>query len=173
MEYKVSLDNTSKAVTTFVVIICATLAYLILSTSFRQPGIWSPILGSFFGIVFPCAVLFGPYYFKPLKYIVSENKIIVKRLFKDVIIEVGQIKKISLVQRETMKNTLRAMGNGGVFGYYGKFRNPVFGDMRWYATRTDNFVVIETEDSEKIVLTPDDTELVKRVKGMLKTDNGS
>lgn len=32
--------------------------------------------------------------------------------------------------------------------------------MTWYATRTNNYVMIVTEDNKKIVLTPDDMQMI-------------
>ena len=36
--------------------------------------------------------------------------------------------------------------------------------MTWYATRRNNYLIIETDDNEKIVLTPDDTKMIDEIK---------
>ncbi|MFM7328528.1 MAG: PH domain-containing protein, partial [Bacteroidota bacterium] len=52
--------------------------------------------------------------------------------------------------------SIRLFGSGGLFGYFGKFRNSTFGTMNWYATRLGKFVVIILRSGEKFVVTPDD-----------------
>ena len=58
-----------------------------------------------------------------------------------------------------MPRSIRVFGVGGLFGYFGLFRNSRYGTMIWYATRRDQFVVIERSNGKTIVLTPDDPNL--------------
>ena len=66
-----------------------------------------------------------------------------------------------------MGNTHRIGASGGLFGFFGEFKNPVYGEMTWYATRSNHFVMLETMNDQKIVLTPDDPEFVKDIKARL------
>lgn len=63
-----------------------------------------------------------------------------------------------------MKWTIRTFGNGGLFGYFGKFYNAAFGKMTWYATRRNNYLVLSTSENGKIVLTPDNLEMAKEIE---------
>ena len=61
-----------------------------------------------------------------------------------------------IVDKETMKWTVRTFGVGGLFGYFGKFANRALGSMTLYATRRNNYVLIITTDERKIIITPDE-----------------
>ncbi len=99
-----------------------------------------------------------PYLFRPLKYTVTSDELIVKRLIKPYVIKLSEIKKIREISEEELKGTKRIFGSGGVFGYFGKFRNKNFGTMTFLTTRTDNRVYILTAEGKNIVLSPDDSE---------------
>ncbi len=60
------------------------------------------------------------------------------------------------VDNEKMKWTIRKIGVGGLFGYYGKFVKRSFGSMTFYATRRNNYVLVTMTDDRKIIITPDD-----------------
>ena len=60
----------------------------------------------------------------------------------------------------------RVGGNGGLFGFYGDFKNT-FGMMTWYATRLKNYIMIETTDNERVVITPDNTDMVKEIRRLI------
>ena len=66
------------------------------------------------------------------------------------------MKTVSIVGKKDMPRSIRVFGVGGLFGYFGLFRNSRYGTMIWYATRRDQFVVIERSNGRTIVLTPDD-----------------
>ncbi len=95
---------------------------------------------------------------------VDKEKIIVRRPAKDLILNIREIKNAFLVTKESMRWTIRTFGNGGLFGYTGKFYNNTYGNMTWYATRRNNYTILVTVDEEKIVLTPDDIEMVEKIR---------
>jgi hypothetical protein len=51
---------------------------------------------------------------------------------------------------------IRTGGIGGLFGYYGWFRSSNLGSIFYYATQSKNRILIELNDGEKIMITPDD-----------------
>lgn len=104
------------------------------------------------------------YLYRPLGYVVDGNKLIIRRPIKDIMIDFNTIKDAFLPTKESMKWTIRTFGNGGIFGYFGRFRNGTYGGMTWYATRTSNYLIIVTEDNSKIVLTPDDPGMIREFK---------
>ncbi len=55
-----------------------------------------------------------------------------------------------------MTGTYRILGNGGLFGYTGYYRNSTFGNMRWFATQRKNYILIEKNNGQKIIITPDE-----------------
>ena len=96
------------------------------------------------------------YGFSPKGYALEDGKLVVLRPFQNKFHATTDILNVSLVDRKDLKNSLRVFGVGGLFGYFGLFRNTRYGTMIWYATRRDQFVVIERSNGKAIVLTPDD-----------------
>jgi hypothetical protein len=63
---------------------------------------------------------------------------------------------------------MRTFGNGGLFGYTGKYYNSRFGKMTWYCTQRKNYVLLILSDKKKIVITPDNpAELLVPVKRLM------
>jgi len=81
-----------------------------------------------------------------------------------MVIPLENVKDVFVATRESMKWTIRTFGNGGLFGYFGKFRNGNYGNMTWYATRSNNYVMIITASDKKIVLTPDEVSMVDEIR---------
>lgn len=151
MIYKTSLDNVSKGISIGIGILYASILYGHF-TSIPQIGWFPPVL---------LAVVLGGSYllaflYKPLHYEMRDDVLMVHRLLKDVIILRTSIVSIEVLDKEKLNATIRLFGVGGLFGYYGKFRNKQLGTMTWYATRRDHAVLVKTNEGKKIVLTPDD-----------------
>lgn len=94
------------------------------------------------------------YSFKPNYYLLSPERLIIVRLFKDVNLERNKIKSVELLDKDKLSWSIRTFGVGGLFGYFGKFANAKLGSMTWYATRKDRAVLVQTTSGEKIILTP-------------------
>ena len=164
MEYKATLDLKSKIITGFCGVLFAGISiYNIKLIDFKSDELAQPVILLLTTILVLSIFIFC-YLYRPLKYVVDTNRVIVKRPIKDLIIEFSNIKHAFLPTRESMKWTIKTFGNGGLFGYFGSFRNQTYGGMTWYATRTGNYLIIVTKDNNKIVLTPDDTEMIKEIR---------
>jgi hypothetical protein len=68
------------------------------------------------------------------------------------------LSSLELLDEQDIRSSVRTLGVGGLFGYFGKFANIKLGSMTWYATRTDRTVLVRTVDNRKIILTPDEPE---------------
>jgi hypothetical protein len=86
------------------------------------------------------------------KYGITINR----KSVKPVVIYYTDIKTIRQLDQSEMKNSIRTFGNGGVFGYTGKFLNRKLGSMTLYCTQRKNYVLIEKMDGTKIIISPDD-----------------
>jgi hypothetical protein len=109
------------------------------------------------------ATYFICYLLRPIKYVLDKDRIIIKRLILDITIDIKTIKSALLADKKSMRWTIRTFGNGGLFGYFGKFYNQTFGSMTWYATRRSNYIVLGTTTKGKIVITPDDPNMVNEI----------
>jgi hypothetical protein len=97
---------------------------------------------------------------------VDSTNLIIRRPIKEVRIPLDEIRDAFLVRKESMTWTERIGGNGGLFGFTGNFKNT-FGPMTWYATRLKNYIMIETRDNDRIVITPDNTDMIKEIRRLI------
>ena len=103
------------------------------------------------------AVLAGAYLFVPLGYHINAKDLVVSRLGPDLVIPLRSIEKVTEFETSIPKS-LRVMGSGGLFGYFGRFHNGDLGSYRAYGRRARPTVLLDTTDG-RIVLTPDSPDL--------------
>ncbi len=168
MEYKASLDRTSKIITGLITVLFAGIATWNFWLMFNGPESITDFSANILSVVVILGIYSFCYLFRSVQYVVEKNRLTIKRPLKDYYLELNEIKDIYITDKETMKWTIRTFGVGGLFGYYGKFRNKKFGNMTWFATKRNNYVVLETTNNRKIVLTPDDTNMVKEIEQMIE-----
>ena len=109
------------------------------------------------------------YGLSPKSYEINEKSLIIKRPFKDVVINRRQIASAAPIECSKLRWAIRTFGVGGLFGYFGKFWNKEFGDMTWYASQRSHTVLIITNDQQKIILTPDEeVDFIKEVMNLNK-----
>ncbi len=154
MTYKTSLDNVTKVITLGITILFAAIIigqYSIIkdATASATPIYITVCLLIIYFIVFA---------FRPVKYSLTADNLIVHRLFSNVKIERSKIKSVELVDKEKLSWSVRVFGVGGFYGYFGKFANAKLGTMTWYATRKDRIVLVKMLNNKKIILTPDEPE---------------
>ncbi len=168
MVYKATLDKTSKTITVLAIVLFLVGIFLNFQAIDFQSTRWYHYGANIFLLTFMVLVYSILYLLRPIKYIVDKERITIKRPIKDITVSLKSIKNVFVTKKFTMNGTIRTFGNGGLFGYYGKFRNETFENMTWYATKRDNYLILETIDNQKIVLTPDDIGMVKEVQRMMK-----
>ena len=71
------------------------------------------------------------------------------------------------VEKDEIVTLIRTFGNGGLFGYYGKFYSSKLGNITLYATQSRNRVLIKTIHGTQIMITPDDLSLVEALQEKL------
>ena len=151
-EYKCSLDNMARFVPLFIFIlaILVTRQLYISMPPFANRGIPLP----YFVPVLLIIIFVTTYLLKPLSIVVDDSGITIQRRLNPVTIRFSDIRVISKV--ENMGFAFRTFGNGGMFGYTGKYYNAGLGRMTWYCTQRKNYILVEKTDGKKIVFTPDD-----------------
>ncbi|HXB29304.1 MAG TPA: PH domain-containing protein [Puia sp.] len=148
--FKTSLDINAYLIT----IGFAILFVMIIAVQFSH---WeSSGAVKYFLVVLLSLIYFMAYLYMPLDYKISNEELIIHRLVKSIHIPRNNIVSAESVDKEMISWSLRTMGVGGLFGYYGRFMNYRIGNMIWYATRKDRAVLIRTVNDEKIILTPDE-----------------
>ena len=169
MKYKASLGTTALVITLSATLLLGSMITFFLYRAITAAHTAEVLI--FLSIsIFIAGLFILTYLYSPAGYVVATETIIINRPIRDVIISVNDIRDAFSVKRESMTGVVRVGGNGGLFGFYGNFRNH-FGQMTWYGTKLKNYVMIETLDNERIILTPDDMEMVKEIRKLITTRN--
>ncbi len=154
MEFKATMDTSTKLITALVILILIVVMTIPFISIPKSIGTLSPILTA----LIPLIIFTIPILYKPINYSIESRNIIIHRFINQVVILKSKIESVEQIEKETLKGTIRSFGVGGLFGYFGKFYHNKFGIMTWYATRRNNYVLIITSSSKKIILTPDNPE---------------
>lgn len=151
MTYKASLDKMAIAITIFVTIL---FTAIILGHNY-----FLKFRGSTFSTIaiIVCIISYAvSYAFRPVNYTINFRELIIHRPVLDVKINRSDIENAKVLDANKTRGFIRTFGVGGLFGYFGKYRNNDLGNMTWYATQRKNYVLIEKVNGKKIILTPDD-----------------
>jgi hypothetical protein len=167
MEYKATLDLTSKIISVILTLVFLSITVYTFSVMDFKSDIVAESMILMLATLVIIVIYFICYLLRPLKYILNTDKLVIKRLAFDLTIDIKTIKSALLVDNESMRWTIRTFGNAGLFGYFGKFYNRTFGSMTWYATRRSNYIVLGTTSGEKIVITPDGLDMVNEIQKLI------
>jgi hypothetical protein len=140
MQFRASYDTTTKLISAAVFIMFLGIA---VDTS-------SLIAEGIFALIFLAA-----YAWSPTSYAVDNGDVVIRRLIGNVRIPVSGTREVRLATREDLSGSMRVFGSGGLFGYYGLFRNSKLGNSNWYVTDRSHAVVLVT-DAGIIIVSPDD-----------------
>ena len=164
MEYKASFDTLTKVITLGAIALFIVIGQKIVTALLASQGDTKTILLQSGILLLFVIILVGSYLFSIQKYLIENNKLIIKRPIGERRISITNITEIRLVNEGDMAVTIKTFGNGGLFGYYGQFRNRTFGSITLYTTQRANRVFIKTKSGKKIIISPDDLSLVEKLK---------
>jgi hypothetical protein len=154
MTYKASYDNLTKIVTIGVTILFAVIIFMplifITDGTSDQNAIYTRVA--------LMAIYIITYGFSTKAYQITQDEVIIDRLFGNVKIKRSEITSVEIVEKEQMGWLIRTFGVGGLFGYWGKFSSSKLGSMTWYATRKNRIILIKTINNKRFVITPDEME---------------
>ncbi|MGY3054094.1 hypothetical protein ACVWYG_002297 [Pedobacter sp. UYEF25] len=108
------------------------------------------VLPLVFGIYIICLLLM------PLRYTITDNEILVERIFSKVHIKKENIKSLQQIGISSIAGTIRTFGNGGLFCFTGHFVNASIGKMTWFVTRKDTLILLYLNDGKRIVISPNE-----------------
>ena len=111
------------------------------------------------------------YIYSVQSYQITDEALVIKRPFSkfDKIISFTEIESVRLPDKAEFKWTIRTAGNGGLFGYSGYFMNNKLGAFRMFASNGKNKILIVLKNEhEKIVISPDDVEMLDVLQKHLK-----
>ena len=94
----------------------------------------------------------------PRGYGVGEGRLrVLRNGWPAVSVPLADVRGVMVLDSDALRGSLKLLGMGGLFGYYGLFRSPALGSYRLYATRGTGLVLVRTE-RRVIVLTPEPAE---------------
>ena len=164
MEYKASLDTFCKIITVVTTIIFIAIGQRSVREIIAANGELMPILVHGGILLLFVGFLVGGYLYSTNSYSVTNDEFIIHRPIGDRVIKLSEIAEIRPVDEAEFSGTIRTFGNGGFFGYYGKYYNSKIGNMTWYVTQKRNRVLVQIKQGDKIIISPDDIGLVEKVK---------
>jgi hypothetical protein len=105
--------------------------------------------------------------YAPLAYAVNSEGITIRRRAGHTKIAANQIAGIRVASPEEMQGIIRVFGNGGLFGYTGRYYSRKLGHQRWFCSRRSGLVFIERHNAILTVISPDEPEaFVAAVKNL-------
>lgn len=116
--------------------------------------VWQRAL--FAGIALLClGVLGGSWAWHPRGYALTGDALVVLRPVSDLAVPYATIQAVR-TDPTPFAGAIRVAGNGGLFGFWGRFRSRrMDGSFTAWATRRDRGVVVDTTE-RRIVVTPDE-----------------
>lgn len=164
MEYKVSLDTLAKIITIGAFILFIAIGQRSVRAILVAEGNTTTILIHSGVLLFLVAIILGCWLYAPQSYTIDSTTFTINRPINNVKIKLADITQIRTVADSEITGLIRTFGNGGLFGYYGKYYNSIIGHMTLYTTQRKNMVLILTKQGKKIIITPDDIGIIERLK---------
>ncbi|MFN0190250.1 MAG: PH domain-containing protein [Bacteroidia bacterium] len=153
MEFTLSRDKFSIIITSIVIAFALSGAIIFSYGDFNiEKKVHFAFLFSCYFILILCIVF---YLYRPLKYSIENGNIRISRMLGDKIIYKDEIKAIRIPSEHDIAWPIRTFGNGGLFGYTGRYYTKHIGSMIWYCSRKNNFILIERKNKIPIVISPD------------------
>ncbi len=160
MKYSASYDTNVKVISTIVILLLLYVVWIPIGEIYKEPIETFNLILVGVVIVFTISIPVVCYIYSPQNYKIENGEFIIQRVAKDRRIKLSDIAEVRLTDKAEMKGVVRTFAVGGLFGYYGKFSSGKLGAMTWYATQHKNMVLITLKDGKKIIVTPDDINLV-------------
>ena len=164
MKYKASLDTLSKGITIGVFILLIAIGQISIRELIVVPEESAEILMHSGILLLFIVILLGSWLYAPQSYIIENKNLTIIRPIGKVSYRLSDIKQVRALAKSETKGTIRAFGVGGLFGYFGRFYIPRIGYTTFYATQLKNKILIVTNSDKKIVITPDDTSMIEKLK---------
>ncbi|MBK9636499.1 MAG: hypothetical protein IPO63_01255 [Bacteroidetes bacterium] len=154
MEFTLSRDKFSIIITSIVIAFALAGVIIFYFGEFiiDQRAHFALLFSSFL-ILLLCVVF---YFYRPLKYSIENGNIRISRMLGDKIILKDDIKTVRIPSKHDMAWPIRSFGNGGLFGYTGRYYTKHIGSMIWFCSRKNNFILIERKNKLPIVISPDE-----------------
>jgi hypothetical protein len=117
-------------------------------------------------IIYTSALMFGLYK-TPTAYLLTDTALIIISRFSQTSINVKDIRTVRIIESGDKKGLIRTFGAEGVIGNIGYYSSSKHKEMHVLTSRDTNWVMIETKDKKKIVISPDNLDLVSMLNKLI------
>ncbi|MEM8953678.1 MAG: PH domain-containing protein [Verrucomicrobiota bacterium] len=147
-EFSAHWSTSLRLISILTTIVLLVVAYFIYPTS--------PPWGRF-AAAFSLLVLVGSLLFTIRGYALDPNTktLHIKRLFWNTTVSLEHLESAT-PDPEAMRNSIRLLGNGGLYSFSGIFRNEQLGTFRSFVTNPKHCVVLKFASEKPIVVSPTD-----------------
>ena len=101
--------------------------------------------------------------YSPQRLEISSEQITVLRRFNSVVIPRSTIVSITPIAQTDMSWTMTEGACGGLFGFFGTFRNRKLGRFTMYATTMENLYLIRIADGRKVVINCSEPDMLQKI----------
>lgn len=93
-------------------------------------------------------------YYCPVSIIVTQNQLLIRRFFTSKNIPLNEIASVEIYSEST--RFLKVCGSGGMFGFYGWYKNKELGRFFIYATNLKELICITLISGKKYMISCED-----------------
>lgn len=166
MIYTASLDKMSKIITGFFIAGTAILLVTNVFTANWENTFLNISIANILLVVIFFSTFVICWLYAPRNYEINSEQLIIHRKIGGKEFKLDDIETAELLKDEAVKGMIRTFGVGGLFGYFGKFYHTKYGRLKVFMTQRKNPVLIVFKDASKILISPDQTELIKQLNSM-------
>ena len=152
--YRVSQDGlvTGVSIVSGLVLVALAVSFGVAALSGRAAGWYRTV----YLVVSVCAIglLLGTWAYHPQGYEFADHALLVRRPAGAVVLPLDDVRSVR-ADPTPFAGSVRVAGNGGLFGFWGRFYSQRLNRFTAYATRRDRGVVLDLGD-RRIVVTPDE-----------------
>lgn len=117
-------------------------------------------------VIYLSALSFGIYK-TPSSYIITDTELIIAGRFSRTSIKIKDIRNVRRFDYDDKKGLVRTFGAEGVLGNIGYYSSIRHKKMYFLTSRDTNWVMIETNDNKKFVISPDSLYMVELLKKLI------
>lgn len=163
-ECKSSMDKKTRIKTVFVFLIFALLSGFLFIKSDNHIGLL--VFAILLSLTYLIALIFGLYK-TPISYKVLNGDLLIISRFSQVSINIPEIRNLRIFDMEDRKGLIRIFGAEGVLGNIGFYSSTRNSKMTILTSRDTNWTLISTKENKKIVISPDDLDLINIVNELI------
>lgn len=119
-------------------------------------------------LILPVLILVVCFWHRVTGYHVDSHNLVIQRASFDFMIPIEEIESITL-DSNAMSRSWRLFGNGGLFGFYGRFRNEAYGSYRAFVTDNKNIVVVKTKTAVYMISPENAEKFVEKLNSKINS----